>query len=172
HPDACAERPLEVETQLLAELAPERRGVVLAFLGASAGCSPEAPRGNLEADEDDPLVRVDDERPDAGPEPHGASSRSARNHRSRSSQGTAAFAGDVDGGAWRAVLRGECDGRTKGSASRSRRSWSPCAGRPPNGPRYASLPTKPMARGRSSRGSRSSRPALPAKAPFPRAAER
>src|SRR6476646_7391556 len=97
HPDACAERPREVETQLLAELAPERRGVVLAFLGASAGCSPEAPRGELEADEDDPLVRVDDERPDAGPEPHGTSSRRARNHRSRSSQETAAFAGDVDG---------------------------------------------------------------------------
>ena len=47
---------------------------------------------------------------------------SARNQRSRSSHGTAAFAGDVDG-------------RTKRSVSPSRRSWRPCAGRPPNGPR-------------------------------------
>ena len=52
----------------------------------------------------------------------GTSSRSARNQRRRSSHGTAAFAGDVDGS-------------TKRSVSASRSSWSPCAGRPPNGPR-------------------------------------
>ena len=53
---------------------------------------------------------------------HGASSRSARNQRSRSSHGTAAFAGDVEGS-------------TKSSVPPSRRSCSPCGGRPPNGPR-------------------------------------
>ena len=50
----------------------------------------------------------------------GTSSRNARNQRSRSSQGTAAFAGEVEG-------------RTTSSVSPSRRSWSPWPGRPPNG---------------------------------------
>ena len=50
------------------------------------------------------------------------SSRSARNQRSRSAYGTAAFAGEVDGS-------------TKRSVSPSRRSWRPCSGRSPNAPR-------------------------------------
>ena len=95
------------------------------------------------------LVEQDDARGLANAQTgHETSSRSARNQRSRSSQGTAAFAGDVDG-------------RTKRSASPSRGSWSPCCGLPPNGPRYASLPTNPRARGRSSSASSSSRSALP-----------
>ena len=51
---------------------------------------------------------------------HGTSSRSARNQRSRSSHGTAAFAGDVDGS-------------TKSSVSPNRPSCSPCGGRPAHG---------------------------------------
>ena len=97
-----------------------------------AGLEPAADRGpdgasadTLELPEKNALVHVDHDHAHrlanahAG---HSVSSRSARNQRSRSSQGTAAFAGDVDG-------------RTNRRVSPSRRSWSPCPGRPPNGPR-------------------------------------
>src|SRR5262249_57500651 len=64
-------------------------------------------------------------------------SASAWNQRRRSAYGTAAFAGDVEG-------------RTKRPVSASVRGWTPRSGRSPNAPRYASLPTKAIARGRRS----------------------
>ena len=91
----------------------KRRGVVLALLHAAPRRRPDRSIGVVEADERDPLVGVEDERPDTGAEPHATSERSARNQASRSSHSTAAFAGEVDG-------------RTKSSDSPSRRSWSPC----------------------------------------------
>ena len=122
HPDAPPEGLDELQTELLAELARERRGVVLALLHPAPGRRPDRTIGVVEADERDPLVGVEDERPDAGTEPHATSERSARNHASRSSQGTAAFAGEVDG-------------RTNRSVSPRLASWRPCCGRPPKGPR-------------------------------------
>ena len=76
----------------------------------------------VEAEERDPVIGVEDECPDTGSEPHATSERSARNHVRRTSHGTAAFAGEVDG-------------RTKSSVSLRRASWRPCCGRPPKGPR-------------------------------------
>ena len=55
-------------------------------------------------------------------------------------------------------------GRT-GERLASRRSCRPWSGRSPNGPRYASLPTKAISRGRARRAIRSSRSAEPAKSP-------
>ena len=85
-------------------------------------------------------------------------SRKALNQRSRSSQGTAAFAGEVDGS-------------TKSAVSPSRRSWRPCSAPLRNGPRYASLPTNAITPGRSSRATVSSRSALPSKSPARRSPE-
>ena len=77
------------------------------------------------------LVRADVDPAEEGRDAHpgsltqpgqAVSARRARNHRRRSSHGTAAFAGEVDG-------------NTKRSVSPSRRSWRPCCGCPPNGPR-------------------------------------
>jgi hypothetical protein len=73
-----------------------------------------------------------------------------RNQRSRSSQGTAAFAGEVDGSTNRLV-------------SASFVSCRPSSGRLPKAPRYASLPTNASHLGRSSRAMLSSRSAEPAK---------
>ena len=84
---------------------------------------------------------------------------SARNQRSRSAYGTAAFAGDVDGSTKRptspsvAVLRAELGPRRR------------------TAPRYASLPTNAIARGRARARSRSSRSREPAKSPRRRSPE-
>ena len=89
-----------LQPELLAQLTPQRRLVVLPGLDAAARRSP--PRGMrhrvLVLDEHDALVGVDEQRAHGFPlhrlEPlasaHGTSCR-------RSSYGTAAFAGEVDG---------------------------------------------------------------------------
>ena len=75
----------------------------------------------LEADEQDPVVRVEHDRPSGLPEPH-SDSRNARNQRSRSAHGTAAFAGEVEGS-------------TQSAVSPRRRSCAPSSARSPNAPR-------------------------------------
>ena len=79
---------------------------------------------------------------------------SSRNQRSRSSHGTAAFAGEVEG-------------RTKSFVSPKVPSCRPSSGRVPNAPRYASFPTKASQRGRSSRAIPSSRSAEPGEVAAP-----
>ena len=115
-----------VQPRLLPELTAGGVLVGLAGLEPAADRGPDAASADtLEPHEKDALVHVDHDHARRLANPHArhaVSSRSARNQRSRSSQGTAAFAGDVEG-------------RTKRSVSPSRRSWSPCSGRPPNGPR-------------------------------------
>ena len=86
------------------------------------------------------------------------SSRSARNHRSRSSHGTAAFAGEVEG-------------RTKSRVSPRHRSCGPSSGRSLKAPRYASLPTNASHAGRRSRAMCSRRCAEPSKSPRRRSPE-
>ena len=87
-----------------------------------------------------------------------SSHSSARNQRSRSAYGTAAFAGDVDGS-------------TKSPSSPSVRSCGPSSGRSRKAPRYASLPTNAIAAGRSSRAMPPSRSAEPAKSALRRSPE-
>ena len=93
----------------------------------------------VEAHEQRAVVIGEDDRPRGGPQARAvirAKSRSARNQRSRSSHGTAALAGEVDGS-------------TKSAVSPSRRSWSPCSGRSPKTPLYAALPTNAITAGRA-----------------------
>ena len=83
---------------------------------------------------------------------------SSRNQRSRSGYGTTAFAGDVEGS-------------TNSPTSASVRRCAPSSGRSPKTPRYASLPTNAIARGRRSTASCRSRSADPAKSPRRRSPE-
>ena len=149
-------RPEIVEAELLGQLAPER--VLVRSPGhPAAGRRPRYGGNEIAHERDTSAGRQ--RGPDAvAPRLHGTSRRSARNQRNRSAYGTAAFAGDVDGS-------------TKSNVSPSRRSCSPCSGRSRNGPRYASLPTNPIARGRNSAASRSSRAAAPAKSAARRSPE-
>ena len=131
------------EPRLLLELAPDRILGALTRLDAASRRRPERSPGKLEADEQDAVVRVDDDRTGSGTdaelgqagslsheEGRGLdlsqcravlSPRNSRNQRSLSAQGTAAFAGEVEG-------------RTKSRVSPRRRSCSPCSGRSRNVP--------------------------------------
>ena len=115
------------EPDLLRELAPDRLLGALALLDPAARRRPERlPVGKLEAHEQDAVVRVEHDRAGGRADPELAhASRAhelaqARNQRNRSSHGTAAFAGDVDGS-------------TKSAVSPRRRSCRPCSGRSRNG---------------------------------------
>ena len=79
------------------------------------GARPDRPRREVEPYEQDPVGRIEDDRPCGLAKPHRTRSRNAWNQRSRSAQGTAAFAGEVEGSTKRAV-------------SPRLRSWSPSSG--------------------------------------------
>ena len=120
-PDPGAEVD-HLEPCLLAQLARERMLVRLAGLEPATRSRPDGPRREVEPDEQDPVGRVQDDRPCGLAKPHRRKSRNAWNQRSRSAQGTAAFAGEVEGS-------------TKSAVSPRRRSCSPSSGRSPNAPR-------------------------------------
>ena len=118
------------QTALLAELASKRLGVVLSLLPTAARRNPPRAVGVPVPEQEDAAVVVESSARIAvrsgSPLSRPASSR---NQRRRSSQGTAAFAGEVEG-------------RTKSFVSPSCSGCNPSSGRRPKAPRYASLPTK------------------------------
>ena len=93
------------EPCFFAQLAGERLLVRLAWLEPAAGRRPDTPRGEVEPDEQDPVGRVQDDGPCGLAQPHRRKSRNAWNQRNRSDQGTAAFAGEVEGSTKSAVSR-------------------------------------------------------------------
>ena len=119
-PDPRPELDL-VEPYLFRELADDRLLVRLAGIQPAAGRRPHDCARKLEANEQDPVVRIEDDRARSLAQPH-SDSRNAWNHRSRSAHGTAAFAGEVDGS-------------TQSAVSPRRRSCAPSSARSPNAPR-------------------------------------
>src|SRR5207253_482864 len=99
-PDARPDRRV-VEAELLGELAAQRVLVCFTWVDPAARARPDAV---AEMHQDGAAVGVENERADAAPpRPQRTSARSAANQRRRSSHGTAAFAGEVDGSTKRRV---------------------------------------------------------------------
>ena len=116
-PDERAELEL-LEAGLLPELAAHGLLVGLPLVDASSGRQPHRVLRALEAHEQDPVVGIEDDGARGAADPplrHRRALRSARNQRSRSSHGTAALAGEVDGS-------------TKSAVPSIVRSWSPSSG--------------------------------------------
>ncbi len=129
-PDHGAEFEL-TESRFFEELATDRLLVGLVVLDPTPRGRPDEPIAKVEADEESAIFFVDDDRAGCRTKPkltHDTSCRSARNHRRRSSHGTAAFAGDVDGS-------------TKSAVSSNVSSCGPCPTGPPKMPVYATFPT-------------------------------
>ena len=75
-PDPRAEVD-DLEPCLLAQLARKRLLVRLARLEPAARRRPDGPRGEVEPDEQDPVGRIEDDRPCGLPQPHRRKSRNA-----------------------------------------------------------------------------------------------
>ncbi len=77
---AAAKCRAELETNqacLLGQLTDDRSLVRLPRLNASSRRSPDGDIGEIEADEQDPVGRINHERPRALPQPHGSAFRKA-----------------------------------------------------------------------------------------------
>lgn len=89
-----------LEPSLLEELAPQSMLIGLPILDPAPGGRPDDSIAEIETDEENPVRLIDDDgarRTAEAQLTHVVRSCRSRNQRRRSSQGTAAFAGDVDG---------------------------------------------------------------------------